>query len=209
MMMNTKTIVIALTLAGTSFQLGASPFNKEVYLQTETINDSKPKKQSIMDQLGLSKEQKKSVSLINKKYDKQIEKVKTDETLEKEVRKAEVKKILDLKHAEYKKILTPEQYQKFEQLYAEKKEAKKEKENKEKRAELIETLNLSNDQIIKVDAIKEKYKPELKAIKEDTSKTEAEKEVLIEALKQKQKTEIKLIFTPEQLKKLEVKENKK
>lgn len=207
--MNTKTIVIALALAGTTFQLGASTFNKEANLGVEQVSDPKPKKQSIMDQLGLSKEQKKSFILIDNKYDKQIDKIKNDDALDKEVKKTSVKTLRDAKHAEYKKMLTPEQYQKFEQLYAEKKEAKKVKEKKKEKEKLKEALGLTDDQVTKVEAIQERYKAEIKAIEKDASKTDTEKETLVKELKQKQRAEIKLLLTPEQLKKLEAKEKQK
>jgi len=76
------------------------------------------KKNGKLSQLGLDKKQKKEVHSILKKAKEEIKALKANTSLDKKQKKQQIKDIKKNTKAQLKSILTPEQFQKFEQLNA-------------------------------------------------------------------------------------------
>jgi hypothetical protein len=87
--------------------------------QRDTIRTSMPRqeqsKHPLKDELNLSKEQGKKLKGINKEFKEKSDAVRSDSTLSQTARREKMGALLKERNENIKKILTPEQQEKFRQ----------------------------------------------------------------------------------------------
>jgi protein CpxP len=104
--------------------------------QRDTIRTSMPRqeqsKHPLKDELNLSKEQGKKLKVINKEFKEKTDAVRSDSTLSQTARREKMGALLKTRNEEIKKILTPEQQEKFRQHNVAQGKKRKQKSGDEK-----------------------------------------------------------------------------
>lgn len=149
--------------------------------------------QKMKEELGLSTEQEAQMKVIKDKYHPQIKAIKEKNSLTEEQKRAQIKPLKDSKDAEVKAVLTPEQYTKLTEM-------RKKKHRKKRNDKIMEQLNLSADQELKMKAIKKEYRPKMKAVKENTTLSDSDKKAQLKQLKKGKNAAIKKTLTTDQYK---------
>ena len=155
-----------------------------------------------MANLNLTDDQKKQAQAVWQKSHEEMKAVKDNASLSQDQKEQQIQAIRQSSDAQMKTILTPEQYQKFEEMKA----AWKNKGGKDGRPgphNPFEKLNLTEEQKAQVHPIMQKTGEEIKAIKEDASLSQEQKEQQIQTIRQNTEEQLKTILTPEQFQKLE------
>ena len=162
--------------------------------KSDKQKENKKAQREMVEQLELTKEQQKSLKVINKDYHTKTQALKADKTIadaDKRLRKRALKKE---RQTEIQAVLTDSQYAKLQELKVEKHEKKKSNKGDKLKAD----LGLSDGQSDEIEAVHQKYQPLIRAIKEDKSLSEGERKTQSKALKTQKKDEIKTILTDEQ-----------
>jgi Spy/CpxP family protein refolding chaperone len=133
--MKTKKLLATLFALMMAFSLAAQGPAKGQCKKSKTPEEKAQRQSEWMKRdLGLTEKQAAEIEKINLTYAIEAEKMRQEM---KEKRKVQV----DNKNAELKKVLTPEQYTKLEQIRAEKKEQRKHKKQQMRRCMQESTTN--------------------------------------------------------------------
>jgi len=162
----------------------------------------------ILKELNLSSAQKEQMKANHESYKKQLMELYQNEDIT-------IKQSRDRKDALQKEqkekmmsLLTADQKNKLVQIKKDR-EAKHELEAAKRLDKMKNSLNLSDDQLAKINAARHATHAQLKAIKENDQLSRTQKKEQFIALKEQNKNSFKSILTPEQFDKLEeMKKNK-
>ena len=197
-----KIIVVMIALASFVFSANAQHISK---MKTHQHHHSDA---MMLKELNLSTAQKEQMKANHESYKNQLMELNKNE-------KITVKESRDRKevlHKEQKEkmmnLLTEDQKNKLVQLKKDR-EAKHEMEAAKRLDKMKTNLNLSDDQVAKINAARQATHAQLKAIKENDQFSRTQKKEQLIALKEQNKNSFKSILTPEQIGKLEeMKKNK-
>lgn len=162
----------------------------------------KHEKGMMAKQLNFSDAQKAQAKLINDDSRKKMQELNKQENITVKEQRSRKASIMKDRKTKMDGLLTTEQKTKMTQLKAEHK-AKKE-EGYAKRMDKMKTnLNLSDDQVSKLNAQRAANHAKAEKIKSNESLSQEQKKEQMMALKNDAKEQNKKIFTPDQLKKME------
>jgi Spy/CpxP family protein refolding chaperone len=195
-----KILVVMMALTGFVFGANAQNISK---MKTHHHHSS-----MMLKELNLSSAQKEQMKANHESYKKQMMEFNKNENIT-------VKESRDRKEALHKEqkekmmsLLTVDQKNKLVQLKKDM-EAKHEMEAAKRLDKMKTNLNLSDDQVAKINAARQATHAQSKAIKENDQLSRTEKKEQLIALKEQNKNSFKSILTPEQISKLEeMKKNK-
>ena len=151
--------------------------------------------------LSLSDEQQAQVKPIMQKARDQMKAIHEDSTLTQEQKDQQIQAVKQSTDEQLKSILTPEQFQKYQQMKSEWKN--KSKEGGHARQNPFEKLNLSTGQQDQVQTVMQKAKADSKVIKENAALTADQKKEQIKMIRQGADEQLKSILTTEQYQKLQ------
>lgn len=179
-------------------------------LNAQTANDHhrSSKSDKIATVVELSAEQKTKIDDIEKQYKTQISKLKTDESLGKEVKFSKVKALRSQQRDDISKVLTTEQNEKLKAYRKEQRAIGKENFKKESRhhsgfGKFEKELSLTEEQKTKLNEISDKFSAKMKEVRENKTYTDVQKEEMIKTLKKENRQEAKKVLTQEQLQRLQ------
>lgn len=166
--------------------------------------------------LSLDKDKAAEVSRINNEFTHKLAITKKDELMKKEAKKLQVEVAKQEREAEFKKLLSAEEFAKYESMKAEKAEAKLQRQEtktqkspaekaKAQTAKMAQDLSLTEDQKERIQIINEGIIQKNQAIKSNDSFTDEQKK---EYLKQNRKAKMSMyaqVLTPEQMEQLKAK----
>jgi len=158
-------------------------------------------KEMLSKDLNFSEDQKKQLKDINATVGKQMAELKKNDNITvKEYRNR--KETIRKEHKQkMQALLTPEQKTKMEKMKEEK--LVKAKERNQRQLEGMKTkLNLTDEQVSKLNSSHEAFATKAKEIRSNQSMTSDQKKEQFKALAEKRKEEAKSIFTSEQLEKM-------
>ena len=151
--------------------------------------------------LNLTEDQKSQVQPIMQKARDEMKAIHEDSTLTQEQKGQQIQTIKQSTDEQLKSILTPDQFQKYQQMKSEWKN--KNKEGEHGRHNLFEKLNLSTAQQDQVQTVMQKSKADTKVVKENAALTADQKKEQIKTIRQGADEQLKSILTPEQYQKLQ------
>lgn len=158
--------------------------------------------------LNLTEDQRKQARSIADNYQKQATALKAQDNLT----LGEYKKQLSALHASRKQqmdqLLTAEQKQQLAQQKSKRMEHRK-AQGEARMAKMKSNLNLTDDQVAKLQQQRSDLKAQMKAIHENQSLDPSTKKQQVRALVQKQKDNFKSVLTQEQLDKLHTQHQKR
>ena len=160
----------------------------------------KERMENLTKELNLTKEQQEKIKPILENEMKEIQAVRSNDSLTKEQKQEKTKAIRQTTRESINKILTPEQQKK----YAEKKDDARENRQGmvERRIEMMsKNLNLTEQQKKDVKPIFENEMKEMRTVREDSSLTPEQKREKTKAIQQTTRESINKILTSEQQKK--------
>lgn len=195
-----KILVVIIVMTG--FVFGANAQN------TSRMKTHHHHNEMMLKELNLSPAQKEQMKATHEGYKKQMIELNKNENIT-------VKESRDRKEALQKEqkekmmsLLTTDQKNKLVQLKKDR-EAKHEMEAAKRLDKMKTSLNLSDEQVAKINAARQATHAQLKAIKENDQFSRTQKKEQLIALKEQNKNSFKSILTPEQIGKLEeMKKNK-
>ena len=209
--MNIRSLVVGLTalFLAASCSFAAGDPNAKAGKQFRG-GEGHGQRQNAMAELNLTEEQKAKMQPIRQQMMEKVKAVRNDANLTEEQKKERIGELRKQNQEEMKKILTPEQQKKMEQLKSERGDMGKppvdrpatrpggpgrdgamaERMNKE--------LGLTEEQQAKIKPLMEKRREQAKAIMDDESLSREQRREKLEALKAEGKAEMDKILTPEQ-----------
>jgi len=152
--------------------------------------------------LNFSEEQKKSAKLINDDFLKKMNELNAQETITVKEMRERKQALIQEKKTKMDALMTAEQKTRLVQLKAERK-AKMAAISAKRMEKMKTTLNLSDDQVAKLNAQREAMKTKAESIKNNQALSMEQKKAQLTALRAEAKEQSNKIFTPEQLKKKE------
>jgi len=150
--------------------------------------------------LNLTDDQKNQVQTVMQKTREDVKTIKENAALTPEQKGQQIQAARQSSDEQMKTILTPEQYQKFEEMKA---AWKNKGEGKDRPHNPFEKLNLTEEQKAQIHPIMQKTGEEIQAVKADTALTKEQKEQQIQTIKESTDEQLKTILTSEQYQKLE------
>jgi Spy/CpxP family protein refolding chaperone len=191
-----KIIVVMISLVGFIFSINAQDFSKK------KIHHQPNRSAMMLNELNLTTAQKEQMKANQESYKKQM--IELNKNVNITVKESRDRK--EALHKEQKEkmmnLLTADQKNKLAQLKKDR-EAKHEMEAAKRLDKMKTNLNLSDDQVAKINAARQATQAQLKAIKENDQLSRTEKREQLIALKEQNKDSFKNILTPEQISKLE------
>ena len=197
-----KIIAVVSAFASFIFCANAQDFSERKHAKHHHSNEM------MMKELNLSSAQQEQMKATHESYKKQLMELNKNEGIT--VKEARDKKEALRKEQKEKmmSLLTAEQKNKLVQLKKDR-EAKHEMMAAKKLDKLKTSLNLSDEQVAKLNAASQATHAQLKAIRENEQLSRTEKREQLMALREQNKNSFKNILTPEQLGKMEeMKKNK-
>ena len=189
-----KKILVVMIALGFVYSANAQNISK---MKTHHLHN-----EMMLKELNLSPAQKEQMKASQESYKKQLMELNKNENIT-------VKESRDRKEALNKEqkekimsLLTADQKNKLVQLKKDR-EAKHEMEAAKRLDKMKTNLNLSDDQMAKINAARQATHTQLKAIKENDQLSRTQKREQFIALKEQNKNSFKSILTPEQFGKLE------
>lgn len=171
----------------------------------------------ISEELGLDANKTKELKVLNENFVRDMQRIKSDPTLEKKAYNREAKALKDDRKVNLKKLLSEKEYAEYESLEAKKiaRHTEKKKMNStppsdraaNRTKKMTEHLSLTPDQIKKITPLNESAEMKIEAIKKDDALSEEKKKELIKVNRKEQIKALKSILTEEQL--IKLKEAKK
>jgi len=175
-----------------------------VYAQDSTNvyhGHKKGNRDQFVKELNLSPEQQQKLKSAQADYKKRLSELKQNDSMTTEQKRNERASIMKEQHEKLQQILTPEQKEKYKSLRQE--EAANRTKDTEKRKDKVKNeLNLTDDQVAKLDAANNEFKASMSKIKNDTSLNENSKKEQSESLRKHHEEELKSILTPAQFEKM-------
>lgn len=154
------------------------------------------------EDLALTDVQKEQIIELNKTSSAERQKVKSDESLSEETRKAAMKNIQLEKKTKVAKILTEEQFLKLKAMKETQKANHKNQRSGQQINKLAEALELTEDQKAQFSELNKTSSVERKKVKSDESLTEEARKSAMKAIHLDYKAKMAKILTEEQLLKL-------
>ncbi len=169
--------------------------------------DSKPKKDITMIVTDLTPDQKIKLDEINKDYKTKIVTVKSDKSIQEEMKINNIKALRKQKREDISKVLTDKQkmeikayYQQLKTMHPTKKEGNKSPEErvKSRLEKMTVELALTEEQKPKVEAILTTFSTKRAEIMHNTQLSEEQKKSELQVVRKEQKQAIAKVLTPEQ-----------
>ncbi len=156
----------------------------------------------MLKQINLSDEQKASAKSIRTDYHNQLKQLEQDKGITLQDYQSKKAALQHGQREKFEALLTPEQKSKMQEI--KKEEMAKREELEQKRMDKMKaSLNLTDDQVAKLQSEHQNFKTQAKAIREDKSLTVDQKKEQFMDLRKQMKENEKNIFTAEQLQKRE------
>ena len=152
------------------------------------------------EKLSLTEDQKSQVKTVMQKTHEEIQTIKSNAALTPEQKDQQIQTIKQSTDEQFKTILTPEQYQKLQEMRAKWKDAEKGKSGFHNP---LEQLNLTDEQKTQVQPIMQKAREDMNAIKDHASVTPEQKKEQFHAVRESVDEKLKAILTPEQSQKFD------
>ena len=196
-----KIVALMTALTGLIFCANAQNISK---MKTQHHNNNA----MMLKELNLSSAQKEQMKANQESYKKQLQELNKKEDIT-------VKEARDRKEALHKEqkekmmnLLTADQKKKLVQIKKDR-EARHETEAAKRLDKMKTNLNLSDEQVNKINAATQTTHTQLRTIKENDQLSRIQKKEQLLALKEQNKNSLKTILTPEQFNKFEeMKKNK-
>ena len=196
-----KIVVLMTALTGLIFCANAQNISK---MKTQHHNNNA----MMLKELNLSSAQKEQMKANQESYKKQLQELNKKEDIT-------VKEARDRKEALHKEqkekmmnLLTADQRNKLVQIKKDK-EARHETEAAKRLDKIKTNLNLSDEQVNKINGARQATHTQFKTIKENDQLSRTQKKEQLMVLKEQNKNSLKNILTPQQFSKLEeIKKNK-
>ena len=159
-------------------------------------------KEMLSKELNFSDDQKKQLKDINAEFKKQMVELKKNDNITVKEYKSRKESIRKDQHQKMQSLLTTEQKTKLEQMKQER--ITKAKERDKRGLENMKAkLNLSDEQVNKLNASHESFAAKAKEIRSNQSLSSDQKKERFKALEEQRKEEAKSILTSEQLEKMQ------
>ena len=156
----------------------------------------------MMNQLNLTDAQKQQTKSINDDYRNQLKELEKDDNITLKDYRSKKASIEQERKSKFQALLTTDQKNKI--IQAQKDRSEKMKMMAQKRMEKMKTdLNLTDDQVVKMQAQKESSMKQMKAIRENSSLSEEQKKAQLMDLRKSNHESMNNILTADQLKKKE------
>jgi Spy/CpxP family protein refolding chaperone len=152
-------------------------------------------------ELGLTDQQYASVHSINLEYAKKASTLRGDSSTSRDERHTRLKSLRQQKRTELKKVLTPEQQQKWADARKERKTRSQVKRGDHAAARnehLKNTLSLSDDQSAKLGNLQTSHREMANDIRKDTKLADADKKSRLKALRDDHEAAVKNLLSNEQ-----------
>jgi|GEM_PF-428750 len=204
--MNIRSVVVGFTalIVAASFSFAAGDPNAKTDKQFRGQNGD-GQRQTAMGELNLTEEQKMKIGPIRQQMMEKVRAVRNDANLTPDQKRERISELRKQNQEEIKKLFTPEQQKKMEQLKSERGDMNRppmghsgmrpggpmaERMNKE--------LGLTEEQQAKIKSQMEKRREQAKAIMEDKSLSPDQRREKLEALRKEDKAEMDNILTAKQ-----------
>ena len=198
-------IVLGLIVMGST-----ASFAQEERKQKTPEEKAQRMTQKMSENLSLSEEQAAELEGVNIQFVNDLMAVKSDESMEKESKKAKLSELKTNHDSKLKEILTEEQYTQYEAAAEEKMAHREEKKRvsklpaKERAAEQTQKMtelldDLTPEQIDQISALNEKVEAKIEAIKSDDSMSKEKKREFIKGNRKDQMAVLKTILTEAQM----------
>ncbi|HYG99594.1 MAG TPA: hypothetical protein VD837_10720 [Terriglobales bacterium] len=151
--------------------------------------------------LNLTDEQKAKLQPLFEQQRTQMQALRQDTSLTPEQKRTKMKELRDANHQKVMAILTPEQQQKMQQMFA--KHGRKGMDRWSQLGRMVEQLNLSDEQKSKLQPLFEQQRTQMQALRQDTSLTPEQKRTKMKELRDANHQQVMAILTPEQQQNLE------
>lgn len=172
---------------------------------SERVKKMAQANREMMKQLNLTDEQQRQIQDLRQGEMATVNKLRSDSGLTPEARRTRMKTIRE-EHAEkMKQILTPEQFNKMQELRKQRKGAMKEqaKKSAEARRELMKQLNLSGEQQRQIRELRQGQMAAVKKLRSDAALSPEARRERIMSMRGEHAAKMKLLLTPEQFTKLQ------
>lgn len=202
----TKYAVIGLLTIGCAFGLQTSTRAADTNaptdsLATERLTAWHERMEKEAKELGLSEEQKEKIKVILHKYLGGVHGIHQNAELSAEEKMAKIKTIKEEISAEFKKVMTPEQFAKWKAREGQ--TLPQAQVGLERLHSLIDALNLSDDQKEKLRDMHEENMEKLQKLRDNASLTLSEKLEKLSAMRKEVEPKLKEVFDEDQYKKWE------
>lgn len=164
-----------------------------VFVLFGTLAIAQSNQKQAMEEVGLTEEEMAQVKEADKAYKTAIKALHKKEGLSGAEKGAQTKELREKRKSSIAEVMGEERYEKFKELTAEKRTAKK-----GTRDAAMAELNLSEEQEGKLKEIKSKYQKEAIALRMDKNMSVEDKRAKAKELRKAQNADMKAVFTPEQ-----------
>ena len=184
-----------------------------VVAQVEKTSEEKAERMTkkMSQELNLDDKRTAELKVLNVKYVNEIKRIKSDETVEKEAKRIQVKEVRDSRKVDLKKLLSEKEYAQYETMEAEKATRRAEKKEMKQMSpaeraakhtkKMTELLDLTPEQTEKVASLNERVEMKIEAIKNDESMSQEKKKEFIKGNRKDQMNAFKSILSQEQFEK--------
>ena len=157
-------------------------------------------------ELSLDDVQYKSIKSINSEFEGKYFKLRKDSAITREEKHEQMKTLRLEKNEAIKKVLTQEQYAKWESsrsAHAQKHRAHMAKSHEDRALRMQKSLSLSEQQTAKIKTIDHEFGAKFHALRKDSTLAKADLHERAKQLKEEYRTKTKSVLTEEQLRKWE------
>ena len=162
----------------------------------------------MMKQLNLTEDQKKQAKAYHESFKQRMQELNANEKITVKESRDRKASLMKERKAKMESLLTSEQKNKLA-ILKEQQKIKKEEHFARHLDKMKTELGLTEDQVAKLKAQKENMQSRLKAIRENDALSREQKRDQMMTLKKEAKEHHKMIFTEEQLKKMEILKQKR
>lgn len=191
-----------------SMVLGLMMLSSIIFAQGHSVPKKQMTKQAdkMRTELSLDDVQYKSIKSINSEYEGQYFKLRQDSAMTREEKQEQMKTLRLEKNEAFKKVLSAEQYAKWESnrsAHAQKHRARMIKSDEDRARRMQESLSLSEQQTAKIKTIDHEFGAKFHALRKDSTLAKADLHERARQLKEEYRIKTKSVLTDEQLKKWE------
>lgn len=188
--------------SGDSTKTSATQHNWKMHQHNQEYGMNRHRGHSMMMNLNLTDAQKQQVTALNKDYRDKIQNLEKDDNITLKHYRAQKANLEKERKSKFQDILTADQKDKIAQ--ARKERTEKMKEMAQKRMDKMKTdLNLTDDQVAKIQDERKSMMEQAKAIKENTLLSDEQKKEQFMNLRKTSHDNMNKILTADQLKKRE------
>ncbi len=188
---------IAITLLAVTTVL----FSATAQVERKHDKAHKQQKQHIAAQLNLSDAQKTQVKELHKQNKAKMQELNKQESITVKEYRDKKEALRKAQKEQMQQLLTPEQKTKLVQLKADK-QARKEAKYAKKLDKMKTSLQLTDNQVARLNADREAFKAKIKAIHDNQSLDRVQRKEQLTALKTERKAQMNQLLTAEQKEKM-------